>query len=155
MVYDRRHTRQIADFGGIARVVPAFAAVLTVVSLSSIGLPGTNGFVGEFLVLLGSFGTHPAATVIATTAVIFAAAYLLWALQRVIYGPITRSENEGLKDLTPREYVVLVPLMAAIVWLGLYPGPLLRRMEPSARHFIELVQSRTPAPDMAATTEHR
>jgi len=155
MIYDRRHTRMIADFGGIARIVPAFAAVLTVVSLSSIGLPGLNGFVGEFLVLLGSFGAFPVATIIATTAVIFAAAYLLWALQRVIYGPVTHAENERLTDLTAREYVVLVPLLAAIVWLGLFPGPLLRRMEPSARHFIETVQSRAPAGGLAVTAERR
>jgi NADH-quinone oxidoreductase subunit M len=142
MIYDRRHTRQIADYGGIARVVPAFAAVLTLVSLSSIGLPGTNGFVGEFLVLLGAFGRHPWATAIATTAVIFAAAYMLWALQRMLYGPLTNKDNESLKDLTPREYAVLVPLLVAILWIGLFPGALLRKMEPSSRHFIQTVQQR-------------
>src|SRR5258706_9540036 len=88
MIYERRHTREIAAFGGIARVVPAFAAVLTIVSLSSIGLPGTNGFVGEFLVLVGSFGTYPVATVIATSGVIFAAAYLLWAIQRILFNKL-------------------------------------------------------------------
>jgi len=144
MVYERRHSRMIADFGGIARVVPAYSAVLTIVCLSSIGLPGTNGFVGEFLVLLGSFKTHPVAAGIAATGVIFAAAYLLWALLRVLYGPVERKENEALTDLTPREYAILVPLLAMIVWLGLMPGPVLRRTEPSARNFIEAVQGRAP-----------
>ena len=142
MIYERRHSRMIADFGGIARVVPAFAAVLTFVSLSSIGLPGTNGFIGEFLVLLGSFQTQPAAAVVATTAVIFAAAYLLWALKRVLYGPLESEENRHLTDLTGREYAVLVPLLALILWLGLYPGPVLRRMEPAAKDYVETVQQR-------------
>ncbi|MBI4542589.1 MAG: NADH-quinone oxidoreductase subunit M [Gemmatimonadetes bacterium] len=149
MLYERRHSRLIADFGGIARVVPAYAAALTLVSLSSIGLPGTNGFVGEFLVLLGTFRTHPAAAAIATTAVVFAAAYLLWALQRIIYQPLDKRENEALPDLVPREYAVLVPLMAVIVWLGLAPAPILRRTEPSVRHFIETVQSRSAPPAVA------
>jgi NADH-quinone oxidoreductase subunit M len=148
MVYERRHSRLVADFGGLARVMPAYAAVLTLVSLSSIGLPGTNGFVGEFLVLLGTFRTHPIAAGIAATGVIFAAAYLLWALQRVIYYALDKKENRELKDLVPREWGVLLPLVAVILWLGLSPGPVLRRMEPSARHFIESVQGR-PAPEVA------
>jgi NADH-quinone oxidoreductase subunit M len=142
MVYERRHSRMIADFGGIARVMPAFAAILTFVSLSSIGLPGTNGFVGEFLVLLGAFQTHPVAAAVSTTAVIAAAAYLLWALKRVLYGPLEREENRSLGDLTRRELAVLVPLVALIVWLGLYPQPVLRRLEPSARAYIETVHTR-------------
>ncbi|MEK6609365.1 MAG: NADH-quinone oxidoreductase subunit M [Gemmatimonadota bacterium] len=153
MIYERRHSRMIGDFGGIARVVPAFAAVLTIVSLSSIGLPGTNGFVGEFLVLLGSFKTHPAAAGIATTAVIFAAACLLWALLRMLYGTLDKQENESLTDLTPREYAILVPLLAMIFWLGLSPGPMLRRMEPSARNFIESVQG--PAGDVQVADRER
>ena len=140
MIYERRHSRLIEDYGGIARVVPLFAAILTIVSLSSIALPGTNGFVGEFLVLLGSFRTYPVATTIATTGVIVAAAYLLTALQRVIYTPLTRHENEKLTDLTPREIAVLVPLLVCILWIGIYPKPLLRRMEPSARALIEQVR---------------
>lgn len=157
MIYERRHSRLIADFGGIAAVVPGFAAVLTFVSLSSIGLPGTNGFIGEFLVLLGSFQTHPVAAAIATSAVIFAAAYLLWALKRILYGPLTSDENRGLKDLTRREYLVLAPLLALILWLGLYPQPVLRRMEPAARGYIERVQTRVAQahPEMAVTVEPR
>jgi NADH-quinone oxidoreductase subunit M len=146
MIYERRHSRLIEAYGGIARVVPLFAAILTVVSLSSIALPGTNGFVGEFLVLLGSFRTYPVATAIATTGVIVAAAYLLTALQRVIYNPLTKPENEQLTDLTPRELVVLVPLLACILWIGIYPKPILQRMEPAARGLIEQVKPGAPPP---------
>jgi NADH-quinone oxidoreductase subunit M len=147
MIYERRHTRLIDAYGGIARVVPIFSLMLTVVALSSIGLPGLNGFVGEFLVLLGSFSPYPWATGIATTGVIFAAAYLLWALQRMIFNPLDNPENQGLADLTRRELAVLLPLIVGIVWLGLFPGPVLRRMEPATRRFVEAVQ-----PFSAATT---
>jgi NADH-quinone oxidoreductase subunit M len=140
MIYERRHTRLIEAYGGIARVVPIFSLILTVVALSSIGLPGLNGFVGEFLVLLGSFGTYPWATGIATTGVIFAAAYLLWALQRMIFNRLDNPENESLTDLTGRELAVLLPLIVGIVWLGLFPGPVLRRMEPATQRFVEAVQ---------------
>src|SRR5438128_282183 len=129
------------------RVAPLFAAVLTIVSLSSIGLPATNGFVGEFLVLLGAFRTYPAAAGIAAVGVIVAAMYLLPALQRVIYNPLDKPENAGLTDLSARELAVLLPLVACIVWIGVYPAPLLRRMEPSAQRFIESVR---PAPGPAA-----
>jgi NADH-quinone oxidoreductase subunit M len=147
MIYERRHTRLIEDYGGIARVVPVFSLILTVVALSSIGLPGLNGFVGEFLVLLGSFEAYPWATGIATTGVIFAAAYLLWALQRMIFNRLDNPENERLTDLTRRELVVLIPLVVGIVWLGLFPGPVLRRMEPATQRFVQTVQ--TSAPDRA------
>jgi NADH-quinone oxidoreductase subunit M len=148
MLYERRHTRMIADFGGIARVVPLFSAIFTVVALASIGLPGLNGFVGEFLVLVGSFGRHPWATGLATTGVIFAAAYLLWALQRIIFNSLDNPENKGLKDLSLREALVLLPLVLGIVWLGLYPRPVLQRMEPSARSYLEILE-----PHLQPTTE--
>ena len=143
MIYERRHSRLIEAYGGIARVVPLFAAILTIVSLSSIALPGTNGFVGEFLILIGSFRTYPIATAVATTGVIVAAAYLLTALQRVIYNPLTQHENEKLTDLTPREIAVLVPLIVCILWIGIYPKPILQRMEPSARALIEQIKPAT------------
>jgi NADH-quinone oxidoreductase subunit M len=150
MLYERRHTRLIAMYGGIARVVPLFAVALTIVSLSSIALPGTNGFVGEFLVLLGSFGVYPAATVIATTGVIVAAAYLLWALQRVLFNPLADPENAKLADLNVREILVLAPLLAAIVWIGLYPGPILRRTEPAANTLIQAIRSPAVPPVRAS-----
>ena len=140
MLYERRHSRLVDAFGGIAKVVPLLAAALTIVSLSSIGLPATNGFVGEFLVLLGAFRTYPRAAIVATTGVIVAAMYLLPALQRVIYNPLDKPENEKLADLTPREIAVLAPLLACIVWIGVYPAPILRRMEPAARQFVQSVR---------------
>src|SRR5881296_2144923 len=140
MLYERRHSRLIDAFGGIAKVVPLLAAVLTIVSLSSIGLPATNGFVGEFLVLLGTFRTYPVAATIATAGVIVAAMYLLPALQRVIFNPLDKSVNEKLADLSPREIAVLVPLLACIVWIGVYPKPILQRMEPSAQQLIQSVR---------------
>src|SRR6059036_1034888 len=148
MLYERRHSRLIEAFGGLAKVVPLFAAVLTIVSLSSIGLPATNGFVGEFLVLIGDRKSHPAAATIAAAGVIVAAVYLLWALQRVIFNPLDKPENEKLLDLTPRELAVLLPLVACIVWIGVYPKPILDRMEPAARQFIESV--RPPGPTATA-----
>jgi NADH-quinone oxidoreductase subunit M len=147
MIYERRHSRMIDDYGGIARVVPIFSLILTVVALSSIGLPGLNGFIGEFLVLLGSFGAYPWATGLATTGVIFAAAYLLWALQRMIFNRLDKPENEQLTDLTRRELAVMLPLILGIVWLGLFPGPVLRKMEPATQRFVELVQ-----PNAGSTT---
>jgi NADH-quinone oxidoreductase subunit M len=146
MLYERRHSRLIEAFGGIATVVPLLAATLTIVSLSSIGLPATNGFVGEFLVLVGAFRTHPVAAAIATTGVIGAAMYLLPALQRVLYNPLDKPENARLPDLTPRELAVLAPLVACIVWIGVYPQPILRRMEPAAAQLIETVRSGAARP---------
>jgi NADH-quinone oxidoreductase subunit M len=128
-----------------------FSLILTVVALSSIGLPGLNGFVGEFLVLLGSFSAYPLATVLATTGVIFAAAYLLWALQRMIFNRLDKPENEGLTDLTGRELTIMVPILVGIVWLGLYPAPVLQRMEPAAKRFVQLTQpARAAAAPVAA-----
>jgi NADH-quinone oxidoreductase subunit M len=140
VMYERRHTRLLDAYGGIARVGPMFAAILTFVSLSSIGLPGTNGFVGEFLVLIGSYRTYPVLTIIATLVVIFAAIYLLWAIQRIIYNPLDKPENAHFPDLNRRELALLLPLVAAILWLGIYPAPVLRRMEGSAQLFVNRVQ---------------
>ncbi|MGE5761815.1 MAG: proton-conducting transporter membrane subunit, partial [Gemmatimonadota bacterium] len=140
MLYERRHNRLIEAYGGLARVLPLLATVLTIVSLSSIGLPGTNGFVGEFLILIGVFRTYPVAATVATTGVIIAAMYLLWALQRVIYNQLDKPENEKLPDLSLREIVVLAPILAGIFWIGLYPKPILRRMEPAAQHLIDTVK---------------
>jgi NADH-quinone oxidoreductase subunit M len=145
MIYERKHSRMIDAFGGIARVVPMFAVLLTLVALSSIGVPGTNGFVGEFLVLAGSFRTAPVLTLIATTGVIFAAAYLLWALQRILFNPLDKPENAKLTDLNFRELAIMAPLVAAIIWLGVYPTPVLQRMESSARSVVEMVTERSAA----------
>jgi NADH-quinone oxidoreductase subunit M len=142
MIYERRHTRLIEAYGGIARVVPMFAVMLTIVTFSSIGVPGTNGFVGEFLVLIGSFRTQPILSLIATTAVIISAAYLLWAIQRILFNPLDKAENEHVPDLNRRELAIMIPLVAAIVWLGVYPAPVLRRMEGAAAKFVSTVDAR-------------
>jgi NADH-quinone oxidoreductase subunit M len=149
MIYERRHTRLIESYGGIARVVPLFAAILTFVSLSSIGLPGLNGFVGEFLVLIGSYRTYPVLAIIAATGVIFAAAYLLWAIQRILFNSLDRSDNTHIPDLNKRELALLVPLLIVIVWLGVYPQPVLRRMEPTSQLLIDRVQGHATVASLA------
>jgi len=151
MIYERRHTRAIAAYGGIARVVPLFSALLVLVSLSSIGLPGTNGFIGEFLVLIGAFRTSPLFAVVATTGVIFAAAYLLWAIQRILFNKLDKPENEHIPDLNRRELALMLPLVVCIIWLGFYPAPVLRRMQASAEQFVHTVQAGAIAQSAAQT----
>src|SRR5205814_979632 len=111
MIYERRHTRLIADFGGLWTAVPVYAAFFMVVMLASVGLPGLNGFVGEFLILLGSFGRWPWATAVATSGVVLGALYLLWMYERVIFGPLAHEENAKLEDLSAREVTVLLPVV--------------------------------------------
>jgi NADH-quinone oxidoreductase subunit M len=141
MIYERKHSREIAAYGGIAKVVPVFATLLTIVALSSIGLPGTNGFVSEFLVMVGSFKTYPYLTTISALGVILAAAYLLWALQRIIYNPLDKPDNTHLTDLNWREIGLLIPVLFAILWLGLYPKPVLARMEGATTSFVRRVEA--------------
>src|SRR5213082_1402700 len=136
MIYERRHTRMIADFGGLWTAVPVYAACFLVVMLASVGLPGLNGFVGEFLILLGAFGPWPWATVVATSGVVLGALYLLWMYERVIFGPLVRPENDALEDLRGRELAVLVPIIALCFVMGLYPAPFLRRMQPSVDRIL-------------------
>jgi NADH-quinone oxidoreductase subunit M len=142
MIYERRHTRAIAELKGIQAVAPIFAGFFTVVMLSSIGLPGLNGFVGEFLVLIGSFETARWWVVIATVGVILAALYLLWAYQRVFHGEPDEA-NSSFKELTGREGLLLGVFVAIIVFTGVYPKPMLERIEPSVKSLIEHVESRT------------
>jgi NADH-quinone oxidoreductase subunit M len=142
VIYERRHTRLISEFGGLWKVLPMFSVVFLVVMLSSIALPGTNGFVGEFLVLLGAFKTQRPWAVLAATGVILSACYMLWMFQRVVFGQVTNSANEGLKDLSRREMLVFAPLLALIFWLGIFPQAVLARMQPSIHETIELVQRR-------------
>jgi len=140
MIYERRHTRMIADFGGLSKSMPVFSTFFMIVTLSSIGLPFTNGFVGEFLILLGTFASNKVYAVLGATGVILAACYMLWMLQRVIFGKIIKPENENLKDLDGREKLVLVPLVILIFWIGIYPKPFLRRMEPAVNDILSRVE---------------
>ncbi|MFN2389637.1 MAG: NADH-quinone oxidoreductase subunit M [Actinomycetota bacterium] len=137
MLYERRHTRLIADFGGLAASVPLLSGVFLLVALSSLGLPGLNGFVGEFLILLGTFFRYRWWVVPAAFGIVLAAVYLLWAYQRVFQGPVQRPENRDLEDLNLREMVMLAPLVALIVAIGVYPRPFLERIEPTARRVVQ------------------
>jgi NADH-quinone oxidoreductase subunit M len=131
MIYERRHTRMIADFGGLWQQLPLFSSILLVVTFSSIGLPGLNGFVGEFLILLGSFRVAPLWTSVATSGVILGAIYMLWMFRRVIFGPLNNPENQKLQDLNGRELIILAPILFLIVLMGVYPQPILNRLQPA------------------------
>jgi len=142
MIYERRHTRLIAQFGGLWKVIPAFSALFLLVTLSSLGLPGLNGFVGEFLVLLGAFQVNGWLAAVATTGIIFAAVYLLWMYQRVAFGELTHSENARLSDLSPREWAVLVPVLVFIVWIGVAPTVFTGKTEATVSALLAQVQSK-------------
>ena len=142
MIYERCHTREIAELRGIQHVAPIFAGVFTVVMLSSVGLPGLNGFVGEFLILIGSFGPARWWTVVATVGVVLAALYLLWAYQRVFHGEPDEA-NSTFKELTLKEGLLMSVFVAIIVATGIYPKPILDRIEPSVQSFIEHVEGQT------------
>lgn len=144
MLYERRHTRTIADFGGIARVAPWFATAFVITALTSIGLPGTSGFVGEFLALLGTFETHPVIAFLATLGVIFAAYYMLPMVQTIFFNELDKDENRDIQDLSPREMTILAPLCALMLVIGWNPTPILERMEPSVRAVIERVEAASP-----------
>lgn len=142
LVYERRHTRMIADFGGIARVMPVYAALFSVFTLASIGLPGTNGFIGEFLILVGAFTSHyRIAAVVGAFGIILGAAYMLWLYQRVIFNPMVIKENEKLTDLNLREFATLLPLLVLVFWIGFYPAPFLDILNASVQHLIEPLQA--------------
>ena len=142
IIYERRHTRLISEFGGLWQAVPAFSALFLVVVLSSLGLPGLNGFVGEFLILVGVFQVSPPLAALSTTGIIFAAVYLLWMYQRVIFGPLTREENRRLPDLDVREWSVVLPLVIFIVWIGVYPVAFTGTTETAVEALIAQVQSK-------------
>jgi NADH-quinone oxidoreductase subunit M len=153
MIYERRHTREISEFGGLAEVLPWFAAFFLVICLSSLGLPGLNGFVGEFLILLGAFRALPVIAAISAVGVILSAVYLLWMYQRVMFGPITNEKNRGLKDLSPREFWTLAPVIALIIWIGVFPNPFLRKLDVPVAELMERVNARTLAAGVAEPAE--
>lgn len=146
MLYERRHTRLMEEFGGIARVMPVFAFFLVFTALASAGLPGLNGFVGEFMILVGSFKSelvgNPLLIALATSGVILAAVYLLWLLYRTLFGPIQKEVNRTLPDLNAREVLLLVPLMVLMLWIGVAPKPFLDRTEPTARFLLETIEQK-------------
>jgi NADH-quinone oxidoreductase subunit M len=131
MLSERRHTRLIAEFGGLKKVMPRLTGAFLVITLSSIALPGLNGFIGEFLILVGAFKWDPRFAAVAASGVILSAVYMLWMFQRVNYGPVTNEKNKDLPDMSRREWWVLAPTIAMAVVMGVLPGPFLRAMAPS------------------------
>jgi NADH-quinone oxidoreductase subunit M len=153
MLYERRHTRLIQDFGGLARIIPVFTAAFLIVTLSSIGLPGLNGFVGEFLILVGTFRINALYAALAMLGIILAAVYMLWMFQRVMFGPVTEDANRHLADLTPREMAVLVPVLVLIVWIGIYPQPFLGTTEASVKQLLAQVHMKYRAESREPSAE--
>jgi len=149
MLSDRRHTRLIAQFGGLKKVMPRFVAVFLLITLSSIGLPGLNGFVGEFLILLGAFRWDPRFASFAALGVILSAVYMLWMFQRVNYGPVSSDANASLPDLSVREQWVIVPTVVMAIVMGLAPGLFLRPMEPTVERFVQRLGRQTVAANPA------
>jgi NADH-quinone oxidoreductase subunit M len=141
MLYLRRHTREISEFGGLWSSIPVYAGIFMIVMLSSIGLPGLNGFVGEFLILLGAYLSLKIAVYCAVTGLILSALYMMWAYERVMWGPLTKAVNVTIADLNRREIAVMVPLVGLMFFMGLYPRPLLDRMQPAVNALLLRVHS--------------
>ena len=141
IVYERRHTREISEYGGLSKTMPVYAAVFLIMTMSSIGLPTLNGFIGEILILQGIFVVSKWWAAVAATGIVLGAAYMLWLYQRTMFGTIDNPKNEGLADLNVRELATFVPLIILAVWIGLYPSPFLRRLETS----VERVMTRVNA----------
>jgi NADH-quinone oxidoreductase subunit M len=140
MVYERTHSREIAKYGGLAKALPLFTIAFLIVTFSSIAVPMTNGFVGEFLVLLGAFGYNKIYAMVAVTGVIFGAAYMLWMVKRVFFGEagsIVKEHAEHLHDLDTREKLVLAPIIVLIFWMGIFPNDFLKWSDTSIRHLID------------------
>ncbi len=142
LVYERRHSRMIADFGGVARVMPIYAALFSIFTMASIGLPGTNGFVGEILILVGAFASaYRPAAVVGAFGIILGAAYMLWLYQRVIFNPVVSKEVESMEDLSLREIATLLPLVILVFWIGFYPATFLNILGPSVEHLLEPIRA--------------
>ena len=143
MLYERRHTREMSAFGGLWKVVPVMATLMLIITLSSAGLPGLNGFVGEFSILVGSFNALTLNNVwfagVAALGVILAAVYLFSMFEKVFLGPVTHDENRSLKDLNWREIAILVPLLLVILWIGLYPTPFFNLINPAVEKLVGVV----------------
>lgn len=153
-IYERRHTRLITDFGGLSKQMPIFATIFMIVTFSSVGLPGTNGFVGEFLILLGAFESQLRWwTIVATSGVILSAVYMLWVFQRVMFGELDNPKNQKLLDLNAREIAIMVPLLVMIFFMGLYPKPFIDKMDPAIRNLVAQVHASTATAQMIPAVE--
>jgi NADH-quinone oxidoreductase subunit M len=141
VVYDRLHTREIARYGGLVQNMPRYAVVFMLMMLASVGLPGTSGFVGEFLILIGAFQDNTWVALLATTGIILGAAYMLWLYRRVVFGKITRDDVKGMLDLSPREVVIFAPLVLVVLWMGIYPSSFLNVTTVSVEALIQNYQT--------------
>jgi NADH-quinone oxidoreductase subunit M len=141
IVYERRHTREISEYGGLSKVMPVYAAIFLIMTMSSIGLPALNGFIGEFLILQGVFVASKMWAAFAASGVVLGAAYMLYLYQRTMFGKIENPKNERLPDLSHREFATFAPLLVLAVWMGIYPSPFLRRLESSVNHIVMRVNS--------------
>src|SRR5437868_11598064 len=139
VVYERRHTREISEYGGLSKIMPVYAAIFLIMTMSSIGLPTLNGFIGEFLILQGVFVASKVWAAFAASGVVLGAAYMLYLYQRTMFGKIENPKNEGLPDLNAREFATFAPLLALAVWIGLYPAPVLRRLDTSVQNVVARV----------------
>jgi NADH-quinone oxidoreductase subunit M len=139
LIYERRHTRMIAEYGGLAKVMPIYAMLFMVITMASIGLPTLNGFIGEFTILIGAFNRSTLWAVLGATGIVLGAAYMLWMYQQVFFGEITHEENRALKDINRREQWTLIPLIILCFWIGLYPKPFFRILEPSIQRIVKVV----------------
>ncbi len=140
VVYDRLHTREISRYGGLVHNMPQYALAFMVFMLASVGLPGTSGFVGEFLSLIGAFQVNTWVAFFATSGIVLGAAYMLYLYRRVIFGVITKDDVRAMIDLSPREVLIFAPMIAVVLWMGIYPASFLRPMQPSLANLIERVQ---------------
>lgn len=140
MIYERRHTREISEFGGLAGVIPVFTVFFAITTFSSIGLPGLNGFIGEFLILIGIFQTNPIYALFAVSGIILGAAYMLWLFQRLMFGELNNEKNKHLQDCNAREVAYMLPLILLMFWIGLYPKPFLNMIEPSIANIVKIVE---------------
>src|SRR6185312_5691201 len=136
VVYERRHTREISEYGGLSKVMPAYTAVFLLMTMSSIGLPALNGFIGELMILQGVFIANKVWAAFAASGVVLGAAYMLYLYQRTMFGKVENPKNEHLKDLSFREFATFAPLIALAVWIGLYPSPFINRINTSVQHVI-------------------
>jgi NADH-quinone oxidoreductase subunit M len=145
IIYERRHTREIAALSGLSKVIPVFAVIFAVTMFSSIGLPGLNGFVGEFLILVGVFHTNIVYATLAVTGIVLGAAYMLWLFQRTMFGEPTTPENQNTPDMNGRQIAYMLPLIILMFWIGLYPKPFLERIEPTVEHYVTHMRERHQA----------
>lgn len=145
LIYERTHSRMIADNGGLAKPMPRYATCLVIFALSSLGLPGTNSFIGEFLVLVGSFLLSKTVAAVATLGIILAAVYLLWMVQRVVFG-VASQKTASLADLNWREMASLLPLLILVFWIGVFPNPFLAPMHASVEHLFTQMNRTLPPP---------